>query len=227
MIMAYEEAPYEIVYFWQSNDKNPQNEVLVGFKLVLIRPGTLIRKGKNVSQYVPLNIARQRNVKQYILLPQDSLLIFKPPAYVRGKLIQMLRSLSILSGPIVPEFTFPGENKPQKLPYDSGLHSHTRSTALAEATKLIGWNAGNRWFRKEVSDYYFYHRHLLFARFMIELRESILVTLNEGFKRVGGKMGFSGHLELQDLPTLADITKAQIHLLAGDQTFEAIVKPFL
>ncbi len=98
--------------------------------------------------------------------------------------------------------------------------------ALAEAGKLIGWNARGLC-QEQTLEYYEIYRKLLFERFKIELRTSILGTLNKGLDKAGQKLGFSGQLEIEGLPTLKDIEAAQAHLAVGDQPFREIVEPFL
>lgn len=221
-IMAFGEAVYEIVYLSQ-----PDDGTIVGFELMFIQPRTVIRRRGKLVQYVPADVARERKVPQYVQLSPERILTFKPPAYVQGKLSHIMESLAFLSRPPLPNFALQGEGGSSKpVPYDSAAHIRVEKLALADVGKLIGWNARGL-LQEETLEYYWLYRELLFERFKIELRGSILKTLNDGLDRAGRKVGFSVRLEIEGLPTLADVDAAQAHLAAGDRPFKEILEPFL
>jgi hypothetical protein len=219
-IMEFGEAIYEIVYFSRDDGK------IVKFRLVNIQPISVIHRRGRTLQYVPPNIARERNVSQYVLLPSDRILTFKPPAYVQRELGGIMESLASLAPPRPPSLTYQELNGRSKQSFlDSSARIRTYKMALAESGKLIGWNARGL-FSEDVLEYYSLHRQLLFEKFEIELRNDILSTLNDGLDRTGKEMGFSGKLEIEGLPTLADVDVAQTHLAAGDSSFEEILDSF-
>ena len=221
-IMAFEEATYEIVYL-----SKPDEGAVVGFELMLIPQQTVIRRRGDIVQYIPADVAHKRKVSQYVQLSPERILTFKPPEYVQDKLGHIMESLAILSNPILPDFALQGAGGGlQQVPYDSTTHIRVQKRALADAGKLIGWNARGL-FQEEVLEYYWLYRQLLFEKFKIELRNSILATLNNGLDRAGRELGFSGRIEIEGLPILADIDAAQVHLAAGDRPFKEILEPFL
>ncbi len=109
--------------------------------------------------------------------------------------------------------------------YDVKAHIHMHNVALANSTKLFGWNA-RLLFQGEALEYYLIHRNLLFERFKIELRDSIVKTLNEGVKHAGSKLGFTNEIVITGLPTINDVQTAFEHLQKGDASFEEILAPF-
>ena len=133
----------------------------------------------------------------------------------------------MLSQKLMPDFAlkdFP--HSAQNYHYDSSNQVHSQKLALAEAGKAIGWNARGL-FQEDVLEFYSLKRHLLFERFKIELRNSILTTLNHGLKLAGKEMGFSAEIIIEGLPTIDHVEKAESELESGTQPFAEIYKPFL
>jgi hypothetical protein len=221
-IMSFEKAVYEIVYF-----SKPDDGTVVGFELKEILPFTVMHRRTRLVQYVPLVVARERNISQYVPLSPERILTFRLPTYIQEEFGHIMEFLVRLSDFTLPDFALqePGIIS-KRLLYDFNSHSHAHKLALADATKLIGWNARGLLSEEEILQYYQLHRDLLFERFVIELRNSILITLNDGLERAGRVAEFSGQLEIKGLPTLIDVDAAKAHLEAGDQSFEQILDPF-
>jgi hypothetical protein len=138
----------------------------------------------------------------------------------------MMEGLAFLSNHTIPDFVFEvGEDGSRKTSFDSTAHIHLEKQALAEAVKLIGWDARGL-FREETLEYYDLHRALIFERFKVELRTILLEKINEALTLAGQKMGFSGQLQMTGLPTLNEVEAAQAHLTGGDRPFQEILKPF-
>jgi hypothetical protein len=97
--------------------------------------------------------------------------------------------------------------------------------ALYDATKLIGYNFRD-YNMEHITEYYLWHRDLVFEKFKVTLRNSILATLNDGITRAGKELGFSSQIEIKGLPTEDDVAAAQEKLAVGDGTFEEILKTF-
>jgi|GEM_PF-728944 len=222
IILSYKDAPYEIVYC-----TNKEDGKVVGFKLVPIQPRTVLWQHGKLVQYVPPDVAQERKVSQYIPLPLERVLIFKQPSNVEDKVHRMMEELASLSGSMFPDFTLPAAgNDPKSFRYDVKEIIRARMLAIASAGKPIGWNARGT-FGEEVLEYYELYRRLLFEQFKIELRNSVLSTLNEGLERAGHELGFSGHIEMNGLPTLEDVKLAQAQLEGGKRPFNEIFAPFL
>lgn len=222
IIMTFGECIYEIVYLSQRNGGRP-----VEFELSFIRPSTVTWRWGRLVQYVPADVAHQRGVSKYVKLTPERILRFKPPPSVRGKLLLILDSLTHLGNRVFPDFALPSpRDLGRTVPYDSLKHIRTQKQALAEVAGAIGWN-GRGLFQEEMLEYYWLHRQLRFEQFKLELRDSILGTLNEGLARVGREIGFSARLLMEGLPTLADVETAQAKLSAGNSDFKAILDPFL
>ena len=103
---------------------------------------------------------------------------------------------------------------------------YSQQLALAEAGKSIGWNARGL-FNENMLEFYQLKRFLLFERFKIDFRTSILATLNNGLRLAGKEMGFTAKINVQGVPTIPDIEKANSELESGSKPFGDIIKPFL
>lgn len=216
-IMTYDESVFEIVYLSDSKS-------VVGFELVYIHPLSVRNRQGKLLQYVPVEIARKWNVSEYVELCPDNILVFSPPKHLRGKLRQIMECLYLLS------VRLPGSllldqmrNDAKPMPYDSTANLVSEKRALAAAGKAIGWNARDL-FREDALEYYLIHRRLLFERFAIEIRESIMTTLNEGLSRAGKRIGFSAQLSIEGVPTLQDVENAETHLESGDLPFRQVLQ---
>jgi len=220
-LLEFEEAFYEIAWFIDSSDKR------VGFYLAFIPSGTVFLNGDMFEQYVPVSIAEQRQLKsQYQPLSSDTILIFKLPEYVRSQFGQMMEFLASQSQKIAPDFYFPNlRNRKDPVPFDYDEFHRTQKMALYEATKLIGYNF--RDYNSEMlSEYYVWYRELEFERFKIRLRDSILMTLNQGLIRAGKELGFHSQIEINGLPSETDVEAAHERLASGVGTFNEIVSSF-
>lgn len=221
-IMAFEEAIYEIVYL-----SVPETQKVTAFELVSIQPRTLKRRWGKLVQYVPASVAEARRLPRYITLSPERILFFKAPRQLKSKLKHIMEDLASLSGATFPDFALPNADSPHRIPFDSTIHTRARSLAVADATKLIGWNAQEELLpRGEKLEYYFLYRQLRFYKFKIQLRDSILRALNEVIAHVGKTIGFSGSIETKGLPTLEDIAIAHAHLQAGNKPFDEVMRPF-
>ena len=220
-VMAFGEASYELVYL-----SNPDDGAVVEFQLVSIQPLTVMRWRGQLVQYVPAEVAQARKGSQYIPLSADRIITFTLPVSVQKDFRAMMEGLAFLSNHKLPDFVFQtGDDGSRQIPFDPMDHIHLEKQALAEAGKLIGWDARGL-FREETLEFYDLHRALAFERFKIELRILLLERLNEALKLAGQQMGFSGQLRITGLPTIKDIEEAQGHLSAGDRPFREIIKPF-
>jgi hypothetical protein len=219
--MAYGEATYELVYL-----SNRADGSVVEFQLASIQPLTVMHRNGQLVQYIPADVAQARKGSQYIPLEPDRIITFPLPTFVQKGFSAMMEGLAFLSNRTIPDFVFQtGDDGSRQTPFDSTAHIHLKKQALAEAGKLIGWDARGL-FREETLGYYDLHRALLFERFKIELRTTLLQRVNEVLTRAGQKMGFSGQLQMSGLPTLKEVEVAQAHLSAGDRPFQEILKPF-
>lgn len=220
-VLAYEEATYELVFF-----SHPQGKSVVEFQLAFIQPLTVMRRQGQLVQYIPAELALARKSAQYIPLTPDRIITFPLPASVQKSYRAMIEELAFLSDHMIPEFAFQAEDEDsRRTPFDFTAHVHLERQALAEAGKLIGWNARGL-FQEETLEFYNLHRALIFEQFKIELRTILLEKVNEALTLAGQKMGFSGQLRMSGLPTLQEVEAAQAHLSAGDQPFQEILKPF-
>jgi hypothetical protein len=219
VVMAFGYGAYEIVYF-NSGDKAKAN-----FKLRLILPRTIVYRRGKLMQYVPPDIARQLNVPQFISIAKENVLRFDPPQYVGSKLIKIMDKLSSLSKNVMPDFAMEQLRGKSNVEFDSASYIKLQRLALAETTKLIGWNA-RFLLSDDMLEYYSLHRQLLFERFTISLRDSIISVLNQGILKIGEKLNFSTHISIEGLPTLDTVQLALSHLEAGDMPFNELLKPF-
>jgi hypothetical protein len=97
--------------------------------------------------------------------------------------------------------------------------------ALVEAVKPVGWYARGS-YNQYVTSYYSIRLMLTFEEFKIELRHSMLATLNDALKCIGRKLGFEGQIEISGIPLHADITDARRKLDLGEAPFTEVMKTF-
>jgi len=219
VIMTYGLAAYEVAYLVEK-----KTETEVGFRLSLVPPKALIHDGK-LRQYVPPDIAEKLNVSQYIDLPRENVFLFEHPSFTASKITQMMNSLSLLSK-AVPSLLLGGFSGTSGKPFDVGVPSPSlEKSVLAQVTRLIGWNARGL-FNEEISEFYQFHRLLLFHKFVTELRNALLSKMNDSFRVAGGRLGFSVELRIEGLPTIQDLEEAISRLTAGGYPFGEFVTKF-
>lgn len=220
VIMAYDYAAYEIVYF--SNDK----EKIESFGLTLIPPSAFFIDKNRFKQYVPPEIAEERKLTvQYIDFEPEDVLLFELPDNVNPYYNQMMESLAFLGQNLFPKFALENLRKPT-IPFSQKDYLLSRELALAKATQKIGWNSRN-YSNEYKFEYYVWHRQLKFYKFLIQLRDSILEKFNEGLERIGKQMKFQAKLSIEGLSTIKDIDIAMEKLKKGDlKTFSEVLDIF-
>jgi hypothetical protein len=219
-VMACRSATYEVAY-WHDQGERP-----ISFMLLSVQPGSVQAEGGRLVQYIPISLARERGLKDaYIELTPENIVVFDLPANVRSEYEPIMDALAVRSDEVFPDFAQPVvEGK--KVPFDIDHFDRTKKMARAQASKVIGWDGRFLIASQDVTEYYKWHRLLLFERFKIELRTGILATLNNAISRAGRKIGFAGRLEVKGLPTLTDVRDAQEALLAGSKSFGEILGVF-
>lgn len=221
-ILSYGEADYEIAFL--SRQDGGEN---IEFKLELIPPTTLVQQKDKYYQYLPKELADINNLPQYIPLSECDILRFQVPSYLQDELRYVLDSLISLSKrPTLPEFFLNSiDGNPNQVPFDITAFNYSHNLALAEAGKSIGWNS----FVSPDSgilEYYNIYRFLLFEKFKINLRNSILSTFNEGLHIIGQRLGFSAELGIEGLPSIEDANIALSKLSDGNISFNEIIDQF-
>jgi hypothetical protein len=219
-ILIAEMAVFEIVLLSDSDAKE------VAFELCHVDSASLSRDESGFVQSIPEALAQRLKKPPKIHLPDDHLLVFQAPAYVRGKLPEIMEVLSQVSGPPSPSFAFPNDpTRPATIPFDFNFHEATRSKLIAQVTRDIGWNARSL-LEKHLTEHYFLSRELSFAHFIIRLRDEILRTLNDGLKVVGKRLNFSAMLSTSGLPGESEIESARAELTAGSAPFNKVFETF-
>ena len=220
-LLLFDSSTFEIVYL--SEQKSGK---LAGFEFVHINPVTIVQKGNTLLQVLPNELAAKLGKPGQIELKPERIIAFHLPCGFRDKMDELMELLSILSSPVAPDFYMKEmASRSIKTPYEVKTHIYNHKVALASATKLYGWNA-RLIFQEEVLEYYLIHRSLQFEQFRIELRDTILETLNQGIKRAGGQLGFDTQIIVNGLPTLNDVKIADDHLQKGDLRFAEILETF-
>lgn len=221
LLMTYGEAVYESVPVIRKAD-----EQLAAFELEPIPWGTYTRRRGGLVQRVDPEVAQDLGVPETIEVPEADIVSFDLPSYVARGHRRMMEALTRLSDPVLPGFALKSDPlDPKRVPLDSTAHIRSRLVAVAAATRHIGWNARGL-FDREITEYYQLHRFLAFERFKVELRESILSTLNQWLERVGGRMGFQARIELRGLSTREDCQAVERDLQSGGRPFKEVVDAF-
>jgi hypothetical protein len=215
---AFDQAIYEVTYFEDRDTKKPE-----GFELFFInREQIVARKGK-IYQTVPSAVAKERNVPELIDLPCENLIIFTPPPHLRRPLRNVRQDLSRLSDLRFPRFALDAEKN--NVPYDFKVHDRSMKLALIEAAKPVGWIARGL-FNDQVLSYYWIKMRLKFESVKIELRDTMLATLNDGLRRIGERMGFKATIVVKGVPTLRDVADALQKLNTGEVPFTKVMDVF-
>jgi hypothetical protein len=223
-MMTYSKAIYEIAYMHDADDKP------VAFTLLGVLPSSIKADKGKLKQYVPESVVRESELPSDVIeLSPENFITFELPLYMRDEYVPMMDALyaqgSLTAMPDFVLSSMKGEIRP--VPYDLKKFSRDQKMAVAEATKLIGWNARQAPNDEFKTEYYDLHRFLLFERFKLEVRNSILLTLNEAIARAGKKLGFEGQIAVEGLPTLTDVQDAQKALAQGSKKFIDVINPFL
>ncbi len=209
---------FEVVYF-----EDIESKALTGFELVLINQRQLIKKGGQIYQRVPPDVAKEENVPELIFLPKEDLIEFKAPVAFEKALRDTRTNLSRLDKERLPGIALVATEK--KIPYDFKAHERSMKLALVEAVKGIGWNARGS-FNDCTTSYYWIRMMITFEKFKIELRRLMLAALNEGLQRIGNKLDFKSQIEISGLPLRVDVTDALRKLDLGEVPFTDVMKAF-
>jgi hypothetical protein len=221
-MMAFEEAPYEIILLSEGDaDKR------VGFDLSFIAPWTLKRHGSGWVQTIPKEHAERWQMATRIELPSDSVARLQLPPSIKSYFRRMMNDLDLLGRDLYPAFGFPGPgSEAQDIGFDFQAWNKSHGIALAQATRECGWNARGL-LSKNVTEYYYVRRFLDFERFKLELRTSILSQLNGVLQIIGKRIGFGGRIVAVGLPDSAQIANSYRDLEAGNVPFSEIKEPYL
>jgi len=152
------------------------------------------------------------------------------PRKARGDVKQFVADLSFLDThshglPASARPRVGGPAKEHQTAFDMDEHRFAERLALAAAGKDIGWDARGE-FQEDMLEYYEMHRLLHFEEFKIELRDSILQTLNAILERAGRMIGFSGRIMVEGMPDIKTAAAAQEKLANGSEYFPRIVARF-
>lgn len=220
VIMAYGYAAYEIVYF--SNEEGK----IESFGFTLITPSAFFIEKNKFKQYVPPEIAEERNLTvQSIDFEPEDILLFELPDNVKPSYNQMMESLAFLGQNLFPKFALENMRNPT-IPFSHKDYLLSRELALAKASQKIGWNSRN-YSNEYKFEYYVWHRQLKFYKFLCQIRDSILEKFNEGLERVGKRMNFQAKLSFEGLCKIDDIDNATEKLKNGDlKTFSEVLDIF-
>ena len=217
-VAEHDFAVAEIVFTQEANTNKVQD---VDF--VWINPLHIIRRWGRLYQRVPVELAAERGIKSRILLPPERIMVFSAPARYRKPLAQVREALSIMSDHRNDFFTL--QAMEQNLQFDFVEHNRARMLALAEAGRPIGY-ACRGMFNEQAATPYWIRLKILHELFLIELRQSLLRTLNAGLKKTGERMGFEGQIEVNGWPTHHDVEVALNQLDAGAPSLVEILDTF-
>jgi hypothetical protein len=217
-LMRYGKAVFEIVFL-----RDRDNQEIVGCDLFEIDVRTLTFETKNIVQLVPEKWAAERKVPTVIELDKRRLAIFSLPSG-SPDLFAIKEALAQLGGAALVQM-FEVAQGDNQLGYDTKEHIRAEHLAIAAATRSIGWSAGQNLYEL-FTEYYVLYRRLVFERFVITLRESILRTLNSALNTIAEECGATARLHISGLPTVDDVTRALKELAAGDRTFGSVLDDF-
>ncbi|MGE6759165.1 hypothetical protein ACQKGO_14180 [Corallococcus interemptor] len=217
-ILNLSEATYELVYF-SSNPSSPP----VTFRLEYFDSRTLVHRKGRLYQYVPEELRAEHNLPSMIELDKGKIFTFTPPALSPDWKSTLNALSSFRMG--LPEFALAAIGNQDEVQFEWQTHFSTQEVALAGVTRALGWNARDL-LGKSPLEYYVVHRALLFERFKIQLRSSIISQINKTLDTAGKQLGFQALVSTKGLPTNETIVDAQEKLHSGSASFGEILKPF-
>jgi hypothetical protein len=219
-ILVHREAIQEIAFLSEA-----EGQGLVGFELITVNPATLFRRRGKLRQYVPPSVRAGRHLPEYIELPPQNVLVYRAPEPWNSQGGPMMEVLATIKAGI-PDFAIQSvAHSTNAVPFDTQVHFSMERVVVAEATRMIGWNARGL-LQEDMLDYYFVHRELVWERFKAHLRDGIVETINEGLRRAGQVLGFDTRLVIEGLPSEEEIDQAEQKLRTGLASFDEILKPF-
>lgn len=229
-IATHGSATFEVAYWERRGSAEP-----VGFAVIPLRHREVERLGNCWIQHIPANATQPAAdlmsgdvalAQGQIELPLERIVtVSAPPPY--NNLAEMMASLARLGTESWPAFVIPNPyvSSEARVPFEFDLFKRTEELALAEATRVIGWNARGS-FDDWQTEFYVAERYLRFERFKAVLRQAVLNTANAILARAGERLGFQSTLTLQHLPTEADVVAAQSDLEKGRVASNSLFKPF-
>ena len=217
-IIEHGKAVYEIVSLNEVDTGKPKS-----FELVPIDVRTLDQRHGKIVQIVPPEWAEKHKLPTTVPLHHDRLVVFSPPPSCPN-LKEINAALARLGSAGILRMYSATRNQPDSF-YDAKEHIRAEKLALSAATRTIGWTGGET-LTGIFLEYYTLHRRLVFERFVINLREAILQTLNEMLDRVGPRFEVKSRLQISGLPTLEDVAKAMKEFAAGERTFNSVLDDF-
>jgi len=205
-LMLYQEAFYDIII------TRDQEGSVVGFELQIIPPLTVRRRFWKWVQYVPDEIAREKEVERRIVLPKEYLVIFRLPRKQKKMVRRALKNLQLVGKIETPDFVRASWRGEPHVSYDPIDLQRSQRLALAEATKDIGWT-GRNYFSDEVLEFYEIDRYARFSLFVANLRQLILSNLNSELARVGKGLGFNNQIRVSGLiePRIIENIREELH----------------
>lgn len=177
-LLYFNESNYEIVF-----ENNEFNFVKIPFNTLKIENG-------KKYQVIHDEIVNERNLpNKKIKLGDDNIISFKGPK--KYNLQETMKNLSIIDNLHNRNLlSLINQNKPNIKDL-----SYLEKVAVGNITKDIGWNFRIEYSMEEVClDYYYYHRFLLFQKFLAIFRENIIEEINIALNYIGMKIGFSNKI---------------------------------
>lgn len=185
-------------------------------------------------QRVPKDVAAEAQRPCKMRLSQNRVFCFVWPkelgtdAYRRAT----LEAEVICRQRLMPAFYFPkAEVRPflgvhfprKKLPFDHEYHRETNFVAVGKVGKR--WGYGHRSLMSDqMGDYYNFWRILHWERFVMRLRDLLLVQLNQALLQMEEWAGPLGYLEVKGLPTVKDCDQLIHELESGPESYGSLTK---
>lgn len=222
---------YEIV-LWR--DKQTQN--VRALRLVHLPWPSVGKNWRGWYQRVPAQVARERHLSRRLYLEAGRIVCFHWPLQLGSNALRRatLEAEKIVTDRLMPSFALPrtemlpflGVHFPrQNVPYDYKAHSRARSAAHGCVGRRWGYGHRNL-LMDEMGDFFYFERTLLWERFLVQLREALLLQLNEAIIRLEQLAGPLGQIQVEGLPSLSDADSALQKLREGPSSYSALTKPF-
>jgi hypothetical protein len=208
---------FEIGAGWNQKSKPAKVE---SANLSYIPTKSLIRIGLQVFQVVPANANFDELPARVIKLDPKRIISFKPPIKWRNILTQIRKQLPLIKQ---SQLFWMNECADRNSTEDFKAVNRKYNIQFAHITAPIGWN-GRSLFHDEMADFQSTIRELQWQRFCIDIRNEILRTLNDAFKKIGQLCNETPQLVWEQLPTTEQVDDALQLIMDGKTNFGDILK---
>jgi len=229
---------YGVAYYEKVHGDKPEAGAPPPFQLARIHNPCIHRTFGLMWQFVPTHVWRKQKEMAELVPPQAP---SRRWAFLTRRDVAVIEMPSLLGGPagfrrtlsdlhhlgslgasqlVIADMNADAKNRSG---YDLAVHRQSNDEHLARVTRKWGW-MGRSLLRERVTEFYQFHRWLVFERAKAILREHIISELNRHLEDLGNRLGFCGGIVVSGLPSASDCEDAIGRLAAGEMQFKDVAE---